>query len=210
MEVVAHFFRRCRHWLFLRELFKEFQMKIVSWLAHVWQFDGFTMNFCLTDTMEREFVRDELPTLLPRCVFPDVVVKTAYLMKIFAEHGYFLSMPHPIVSFWTAVSRLMNNAKVLAPMTSLALPLLSQALKPVRDVDELGFDRHLASLAEQNAEAFEKLQNTDEQLAMYQQFLANLQRKGAESDETFDKRVKSRWKLVLFTTSNPKHCARSW
>lgn len=54
------------------------------------------------------------------------------------------------------------------------------------------FDQDLASLAEQNAEALKELQATEEQLAMDQEFLATLQKKCAESDETFEKRVKSR------------------
>jgi len=54
------------------------------------------------------------------------------------------------------------------------------------------FDQDLAALAEQNAEALKELEDTEEQLALDKEFLANLQKKCAASDETFEKRVKSR------------------
>merc|ERR1719174_3626932 len=54
------------------------------------------------------------------------------------------------------------------------------------------FDQDLAALAETNAEAMKELEDTEEQLANDKQFLETLQEKCANTDDEFDKRVKSR------------------
>jgi len=54
------------------------------------------------------------------------------------------------------------------------------------------FDQDLARLGEQNAQALKELEDVEEQLAMDKEFLAKLQEKCANTDEEFEKRVKSR------------------
>merc|ERR1719371_916 len=54
------------------------------------------------------------------------------------------------------------------------------------------FDQDLAALAETNAEAMKELEDTEEQLANDKQFLETLQEKCANTDDEFEKRVKSR------------------
>jgi hypothetical protein len=54
------------------------------------------------------------------------------------------------------------------------------------------YDQDLAELGEQNAEAMKELEDTQEQLALDQTFLATLQKKCAGSDEKFEARVKAR------------------
>jgi len=54
------------------------------------------------------------------------------------------------------------------------------------------YDQDLAELGEQNAEALKELEDTQEQLALDQTFLATLNKKCANSDEEFEARVKAR------------------
>jgi chromosome segregation ATPase len=54
------------------------------------------------------------------------------------------------------------------------------------------YDQDLAELGEQNAEAMKELEDTQEQLALDQTFLATLNKKCANSDEQFEARVKAR------------------
>jgi len=54
------------------------------------------------------------------------------------------------------------------------------------------YDQDLAELGEQNAEAMKELEDTQEQLALDQTFLATLNKKCAGSDEMFEARVKTR------------------
>merc|ERR1719478_49116 len=54
------------------------------------------------------------------------------------------------------------------------------------------YDQDLAELGEQNAEAMKELEDTQEQLALDQTFLATLTKKCAGSDEKFEARVKAR------------------
>jgi hypothetical protein len=54
------------------------------------------------------------------------------------------------------------------------------------------FDQDLARLGEENAEDMKQLEDTQEQLALDQTFLANLEKKCANSDEEFEARVKAR------------------
>jgi hypothetical protein len=54
------------------------------------------------------------------------------------------------------------------------------------------FDQDLARLGEQNADALKELEDVEEQLAMDKEFLEKLQGRCANTDEVFDKRVKSR------------------
>jgi len=54
------------------------------------------------------------------------------------------------------------------------------------------YDQDLAELGEQNAEAMKELEDTQEQLALYQTFLATMEKKCAGSDEQFEARVKAR------------------
>jgi len=54
------------------------------------------------------------------------------------------------------------------------------------------YDQDLAELGEQNAEAMKELEDTQEQLALDQTFLATLNKKCASSDEQFEARVKAR------------------
>jgi len=54
------------------------------------------------------------------------------------------------------------------------------------------YDQDLAELGEQNAEALKELEDTQEQLALDQTFLATLNKKCAGSDEQFEQRVKAR------------------
>jgi hypothetical protein len=54
------------------------------------------------------------------------------------------------------------------------------------------YDQDLAELGEQNAEAMKELEDTQEQLALDQTFLATLTKKCAGSDEQFEARVKAR------------------
>jgi chromosome segregation ATPase len=54
------------------------------------------------------------------------------------------------------------------------------------------YDQDLAELGEQNAEAMKELEDTQEQLALDQTFLATLEKKCAGSDEKFEARVKAR------------------
>merc|ERR1740117_1220202 len=54
------------------------------------------------------------------------------------------------------------------------------------------FDQDLAELGQQNAEAMKELEDTQEQLALDQTFLATLEKKCAGSDEQFEARVKAR------------------
>jgi hypothetical protein len=54
------------------------------------------------------------------------------------------------------------------------------------------YDQDLAELGEQNAEAMKELEDTQEQLALDQTFLATLSKKCAGSDEQFEARVKAR------------------
>merc|ERR1719162_1216367 len=54
------------------------------------------------------------------------------------------------------------------------------------------YDQDLAELGEQNAEAMKELEDTQEQLALDQTFLATMEKKCAGSDEQFEARVKAR------------------
>jgi len=54
------------------------------------------------------------------------------------------------------------------------------------------FDQDLARLGQTNAESLKELEDVEEQLGMDQEFLKNLQEKCANTDEEFEKRVKSR------------------
>merc|ERR1740117_2586018 len=54
------------------------------------------------------------------------------------------------------------------------------------------YDQDLAALGEQNAQALKELEDTQEQLALDQTFLATLEKKCAGSDEQFEARVKAR------------------
>merc|ERR1740130_51988 len=54
------------------------------------------------------------------------------------------------------------------------------------------YDQDLAELGQQNAEAMKELEDTQEQLALDQTFLATLNKKCAGSDEMFEARVKTR------------------
>jgi len=54
------------------------------------------------------------------------------------------------------------------------------------------YDQDLAELGEQNAEALKELEDTQEQMAMDQTFLATMEKKCAGSDEQFEARVKAR------------------
>merc|ERR1740117_244699 len=54
------------------------------------------------------------------------------------------------------------------------------------------YDQDLAELGQQNAEAMKELEDTQEQLALDQTFLATLNKKCAGSDEQFEARVKAR------------------
>jgi len=54
------------------------------------------------------------------------------------------------------------------------------------------YDQDLAELGQQNAEAMKELEDTQEQLALDQTFLATLNKKCANSDEQFEARVKAR------------------
>merc|ERR1719224_361058 len=54
------------------------------------------------------------------------------------------------------------------------------------------YDQDLARLGEQNADDMKELEDTQEQLALDQTFLANLEKKCANSDEEFEARVKAR------------------
>jgi len=54
------------------------------------------------------------------------------------------------------------------------------------------FDQDLARLGEQNAEALKELEDVEEQLAMDKEFLETLNKKCANTDTEFEKRVKSR------------------
>jgi len=54
------------------------------------------------------------------------------------------------------------------------------------------YDQDLAAAGEQNAEALKELEDVEEQLAMDKEFLEKLQEKCADTDEEFEKRVKSR------------------
>jgi len=54
------------------------------------------------------------------------------------------------------------------------------------------YDQDLAELGEQNAEALKELEDTQEQLALDQAFLATMNKKCAASDEQFEARVKAR------------------
>jgi len=54
------------------------------------------------------------------------------------------------------------------------------------------FDQDLAQLGQTNAEALKELEDVEEQLGMDKEFLKNLQEKCANTDEEFEKRVKSR------------------
>lgn len=54
------------------------------------------------------------------------------------------------------------------------------------------YDQDLAELGQQNAEALKELEDTQEQLALDQTFLATLNKKCAGSDEQFEARVKAR------------------
>jgi len=54
------------------------------------------------------------------------------------------------------------------------------------------FDQDLARLGQTNAESLKELEDVEEQLGMDKEFLKNLQEKCANTDEEFEKRVKSR------------------
>jgi len=54
------------------------------------------------------------------------------------------------------------------------------------------FDQDLARLGQTNAESLKELEDVEEQLGMDQEFLKTLQEKCANTDEEFEKRVKSR------------------
>lgn len=54
------------------------------------------------------------------------------------------------------------------------------------------FDQDLAQLGQTNAESLKELEDVEEQLGMDKEFLKNLQEKCANTDEEFEKRVKSR------------------
>ena len=54
------------------------------------------------------------------------------------------------------------------------------------------YDQDLAELGQQNAEAMKELEDTQEQLALDQTFLATLEKKCAGSDEQYEARVKAR------------------
>jgi len=56
----------------------------------------------------------------------------------------------------------------------------------------LQYDQDLAAAGEQNAEALKELEDVEEQLAMDKEFLEKLKEKCANTDEEFEKRVKSR------------------
>lgn len=56
----------------------------------------------------------------------------------------------------------------------------------------LQYDQDLAAAGEQNAEALKELEDVEEQLAMDKEFLEKLKDKCANTDEEFEKRVKSR------------------
>ena len=74
-----------------------------------------------------------------------------------------------------------------------------QALKAAKD-DEIAagkelvtqMDQQIADLKEKHAQSFKELEDTEKQLALDQEFLANLSKKCSVSDEEFDKRVKDR------------------
>jgi len=56
----------------------------------------------------------------------------------------------------------------------------------------LQYDQDLAAAGEKNAEALKELEDVEEQLALDKEFLQKLQEKCADTDEEFEKRVKSR------------------
>jgi len=82
------------------------------------------------------------------------------------------------------------EAKALADFESLKAAKLQQIAAANKAVAEM--DRELADTAEKHAQAAQEFEDTQAQLALDEQFLANLKKKCSESAAEFDARVKSR------------------